>query len=183
MKMKKSIVVASYILLFLIANYQPNAHSTPEEDFNKGYGFYIKKDYKQAAYWYQKSAKQGNAKSQYYLGAMYQVGRGVLKDYKQAFHWFQKSAKQGNATSQYFLGGMYDHGRGVLKDYKQAVHWYQKSAEQGVVNAQLNLGTMYIEGAGVLKDMKQAKKWIKKAYDNNQPDASKIWEEYELWKY
>ncbi len=42
---------------------------------------------------------------------------------------------------------------------------------------------MGIEGAGVQKDMKQAKKWIRKAYENNQPDASAIWEKYELWKF
>jgi TPR repeat protein len=41
----------------------------------------VLKDYKQAVYWYQKAADQGDAKAQSNLGIMYAFGKGVLKDY------------------------------------------------------------------------------------------------------
>jgi TPR repeat protein len=52
----------------------------------------VLKDYKQAVYWYQKAADQGDAKAQSNLGTMYAFGKGVLKDYKQAVYWYQKAA-------------------------------------------------------------------------------------------
>jgi TPR repeat protein len=60
----------------------------------------VLKDYKQAVYWYQKAADQGDAKAQSNLGIAYAIGKGVLKDYKQAVYWYQKAADQGYAEAQ-----------------------------------------------------------------------------------
>ena len=161
--MKKSIVFASYLLLFLLANFHSNAYSTPEEDFSEGYAFYTLKDYKQAFHWFRKAADQDHLDAQYNLGIMYDKGQGVLRDEKQAFYWYQKAANQGDAKAQYNLGVMYASGLGVLKDMKQAVHWFQKAADQGFTRAQFNLGEMNRLGEGVLKDYKQAVFWYKKS--------------------
>jgi TPR repeat protein len=52
-------------------------------------------NYKEAAYWYMKSARNGYVFAQYNLGLMYQYGFGVKKNEKEAQKWFQKSAAQG----------------------------------------------------------------------------------------
>ncbi len=87
-------------------------------------GIGVVKDYKQAVYWYRKSAGQGNSLAQNMLGYMYRNGKGVVKDYKQAVYWYRKSAEQGNAPAQNMLGIMYDDGIGVAKDYVMAYMYY-----------------------------------------------------------
>jgi len=52
-------------------------------------------DKKQAFYWYQKSAEQGDAKAQWALGFMYSNGEGVLTDKKKAAYWVRKSYENG----------------------------------------------------------------------------------------
>jgi TPR repeat protein len=46
----------------------------------------VLKDDKQAVYWYQKAADQGQAQTQFNLGVKYAFGKGVLKDDKQAVY-------------------------------------------------------------------------------------------------
>ena len=114
----------------------PEPSLTPEQMNEKGNDYYcgrngVAKDYKQAVFWYRKSADQGNALGQNNLGRCYEKGRGVAKDFEQALFWFRKSADQGNALAQCNLGRCYENGQGVAKDFRQAVFWYRKSADQG----------------------------------------------------
>ena len=88
-----------------------------------------------AVEWYRKSAEQGNATAQYYLGYMYENGRGVSQDNAKAMEWFRKSAEQGNTDAQYQLGYMYHNGIGVSKDHTKAAEWYSKAAKGGDVRA------------------------------------------------
>ena len=88
-----------------------------------------------AVEWYRKSAEQGNADAQYYLGKMYEYGRGVSQDNAKAVEWFRKSAEQGNTDAQYQLGYMYHNGIGVSKDYIKAARWYRYAAKGGDVRA------------------------------------------------
>ena len=52
------------------------------------------RDYKQAAKWYQQSAKHGYRRAQHLLGAMYAQGRGVARNYIKAYAWCKVSAAQ-----------------------------------------------------------------------------------------
>lgn len=45
-------------------------------------------------------ANNGDADAQYFLGAMYQLGRGVPKSEREAAEWFRKAAEKGNAFGQ-----------------------------------------------------------------------------------
>jgi len=120
-------------------------------------------DYKQAAYWYMKSAELGNSFAQNLLGYMYQNGQGVETNLPQAITWFEASARQGNAEGQKNLGYMYYLGTGVQKDYPTAMKWFMASAEQGNAESRANLGVMYEEGLGVAIDNKEAMKWYLRA--------------------
>ena len=89
--------------------------------FNLGLAYYngngVKQDYKQAFYWWGKSADngKGNAEVQYF-GVSLLLWSRVKQDYKQAIEWYTKSANQGNADAQYYLGAAYYKGRGVKQD-------------------------------------------------------------------
>jgi len=67
-------------------------------------------------------ANQGNAKSQYKLGLMHELGMGIEKDLSQAFVWYQKSAD---------LGIFYALSKGVEKNIEQSKYWIRKANENG----------------------------------------------------
>ena len=114
-------------------------------------------------------AKQGNAKAQSRLAAMYYMGLGVTQDYAKALKWSRKAAEQGVAIAQTFVGVIYAEGRGVSQDYAEALKWYRKAAEQGNAKAQNNLGGMYGNGHGVTQDYVQAHMWYNLAVSKSPP--------------
>ena len=116
-------------------------------------------------------AEKGNSVTQYFLGLMYDEGKGVPQDYAEAVRWYRKAADQGNAGAQYFLGLMCNEGKGVPQDYAEAVRWYRKAADQGNATAQYVLGLLYDEGKGVLQDYAEAVRWYRKAADQGNAGA------------
>jgi len=89
---------------------------------------YERGDYTQAGRLFSSLAEQGVASAQFYLGLMYEKGRGVRQDHATALTWFRKSAAQGYAGPQNNLGLMYERGRGVRKDVVRAFMWYTVAA-------------------------------------------------------
>jgi len=59
----------------------------------------VTQDYKQAVYWYKKSAEQGYAGAQYNLGNMYYNGQGTTQNYKLAYVWESLAAAQGHESA------------------------------------------------------------------------------------
>jgi hypothetical protein len=59
----------------------------------------LKRDYKDAALWYAKAAKQGNAQGQFNLGTLYRYGAGVDKDLVEAYAWYDVAATNGHADA------------------------------------------------------------------------------------
>lgn len=84
-------------------------------------------------------AENGHAEAQYYLGIMYDDGKGVEQDSAQAAQWYRRAAENGMAAAQCNLAGMYETGDGVPTDYIQAKKWYRLAAEQGDKEAQRRL--------------------------------------------
>ena len=116
-----------------------------------------------------KAANQGNAKSQFELGAMYHRSNLVLvSDMKQAVHWYTKAANQGYARAQDTLGDCYYKGDGVEKNLKQATNWYTKAARQGNASAQYKLASLSgLEGL----DDKQRLYWCTQAANKGHAEA------------
>lgn len=57
--------------------------------------------------WFRKTAEQGYAEAQYWLGLCYYLGDGVTQDYNQAVAWYRKAAEQGYANAQESLSVCY----------------------------------------------------------------------------
>lgn len=121
-------------------------------DFDQAAAAFATGNYPQALQTLQPLAEQGDARSQYAMGVMYENGFGLSKDPKQAAAWYLKAAEQGNPDAQYNLGAMYEHGIGMAVDYPQAARWYRPAAEQGDIDALSNLGVLYQNGQGVTQD-------------------------------
>jgi len=60
---------------------------------------YKAKSLKKAVEWYRKAAIQGDAKSQFRLGLIYEKGKGVKKDLAEAAKWYDEAANQGDAEA------------------------------------------------------------------------------------
>jgi TPR repeat protein len=153
---------------------QMTGNTEEETDpYAAGRTYYNEKNYVEAVKCFRKSAGQGNAFGQNWLGYMYHHGHGVEKNYEEAIKWYRKSADQGNASAQNSLGYMYQYGYGVERNYAEAVKLYRKSANQGNASGQYNLGYMYENGHDVAKDDEEAVKWYRKSADQGNKNAQK----------
>jgi TPR repeat protein len=103
---------------------------------------YMDENAGEAAPWFRKAAEAGNPSGMLHLGAMYQLGIGLLKDYGPAVFWYGKAADKGNADAMYNLGRMYESGQGVAKDLKRAKERYSKAAGLGNAEAKARLGLL-----------------------------------------
>jgi TPR repeat protein len=52
-------------------------------------------------------AEQGDADAQYYLGAMYEAGRGVRQNHAEAAKWYRKAAEQSHAEAEMRLNNLH----------------------------------------------------------------------------
>ena len=170
--------------------------SKTEAVFQRGYDFFVKKQYEQSLPVLLKAAKAGHPRAQALLGRTYQEGLGVPVDYKQAAVWFGQAAAQGHRASQYGLGNLYFEGEGVPQDRTKAITLYRQSAEQGYDQAEFILGLAYEFGWGGLPRNRQiAIRWLSKAgvHRNGQagwiatwlekPDTPHFRDEVQLGKY
>ncbi len=123
---------------------------------------YKKGDYTRAFQLWQPLAATGDADAEFWLGALYDQGRGVPQSRETAARLYLKAAEQGQANAQFNLGQMYEAGEGVPHDYRwvTAAAWYRRAAEQGYRSAQGNLGALYATGRGVQRDYVEAYKWL-----------------------
>ena len=123
----------------------------------------VEQNFGEAARWYEKLARQGDARAQTSLGLMYARGYGVAKNLETARRWWSFAASQNDPGAQFNLGLIYSRGEGVAQDPPQAAQWYNRAAVRGHVNAQHNLGMLYHEGKGVERDPVRAYYWLKVA--------------------
>jgi hypothetical protein len=60
----------------------------------------VPKDFKSAMSWFRKAAEQGNAESEYFLGAMCSLGLGAARNAEEALFWYGKASGQGHAAAK-----------------------------------------------------------------------------------
>jgi TPR repeat protein len=128
--------------------------------------------YGDAMRWYERSAKAGNARAQFYLGMLYEQGLRGKPDAKSAISWFTKAAEQGHRQAQLKLGLLYYKGTLVEKNFEQAAHWFEKAAAQSSSQANYNLALMLVRGLGVTKDAKRAAAMFEKVVDRGINEAA-----------
>ena len=58
-------------------------------------------------------AEEGDAAAQFWLGQMYDLGKGVPQNLSEASLWYRRAAEQGNVMAQHNLGHMYESGEGT----------------------------------------------------------------------
>lgn len=186
------------LLLLSIFSAGVYAQGPGEKEFNTAMDYYHKKQYPDAAAWFEKAANLGNAQAQYNVAICYEDGTGITASQETANSWYLKAAQLGLAKAQNAVGAYYEKGRGITQSYAEAAKWYQKAADQGYAMAQNNLGVLYTDGLGVTQSYTEALKYYQlaaaqdyaKAKFNigvlyfkgngvtaSRPDAIKYWEQ------
>lgn len=89
-----------------------------------------------AWHWYQRSANQGNTKSQQLLADLEARADQLLKspDLKQRNQGYEVTeavASAGGVNAQLWMGYRYEIGDGVSRNLVIAANWYRKASEQG----------------------------------------------------
>jgi len=104
------------------------AMSAQAASFGAGVAAFRHQNFNVAAVIFGRLAEAGNPHAQFYLGFMYETGRGVPQDYLTAAYWYRRAANQGETTAQYRLGLLFDKGQGVTQDYIEAHKWLNLAA-------------------------------------------------------
>ncbi len=124
----------------LITNFSANA------GFLDGIKSFDKKEYETAYYEFYKAAKSGDELAQFWVGRLYQSGKGVHKSSKTSLKWFRLAAEQGFSEAQYEMGLYYYKGTAVAKDHNIAAKYFQSAAEQGNPGSFVYMDMLYKEG-------------------------------------
>jgi TPR repeat protein len=108
-------------------------------------------------------AKEGHSEAEFFVGFMFDTGRGVKENPAAAVKWYRKAAERDHAMALNNLADLYLNGRGVGRDVDRAVALYQRAARGGDPVAQTNLGQLYMHGRGVPRIPDQAIAWFREA--------------------
>ena len=109
----------------------PPPQPLPQQPAENADDLYARSDYAKALEKYQQTAEQGDRRTQYLVGYMYQNGQGVPPDYGRALSWYRRAAGQGDAAAESQIGFLYLNGLGVPRDPVVAGDWFAKAAIHG----------------------------------------------------
>lgn len=109
-------------------------------------------------------AEEGHAQSQFSLGLLYHLGRGMKVDLQKAYEWYKKAAMQENAPGMNNLGMMYLNGEYVAQNRDVAFKLFEKASGEHA-QAKDNMGQCYENGWGVEQDIGQAVNFYQLAGD------------------
>lgn len=118
-------------------------------------------------------ALTGHAPSQYRLGLLYQLGKGVPRDLNRAAYWFEQAARRNDVGGQYGLAEAYLRGAGVPASPERAFEWFHRLAERGYAPAQYQVARAYAEGRGIMRDDHLAVVWLERAAQGGHSEAAR----------
>ncbi len=103
--------------------------------FDDGMAAYHGEDYAVVLREFRPLAEGGDARAQYRLGIMYNMGFGVAQNSQTAAAWLTKAAERNVPDAQFVLGVLYELGRGVPHSMADAVSWWRRAAALGSLDA------------------------------------------------
>jgi len=131
----------------------------------------VKKDYSQAAKWYQKAASTGLPPAQYRLGTLFERGNGVPKDLKAARLWYERAAEKGNVKAMHNLAVIYAGTKNGQTDFAKAKKWFEQASNHGLKDSQYNLAVIHERGLAGGRSQKEALYWYSLAAAHGDRDA------------
>ena len=97
--------------------------------YSSGVG--AEKNLKEAFYWYEKAAKQGDPVAAHYLARAYARGRGTHHDPKQVVHWYREAAFGANSSARNKLVNLLRAAESGTPERTEAYAWCLVGTEDG----------------------------------------------------
>ena len=119
----------------------------------------------------QKVAKTGNAKAQFKLAYMYEIGRGTKKDINKAKQWYKKAAVKNFKAANHRLIFIDVKTAGFKSQHKSWLKSLIEESKKGDDNLQFLLANMHEKGIGVKRNLKQAHHYYKASTAKGNADA------------
>jgi len=106
-------------------------------------GLAVERDYRKAAAWYERAARQGHGEAMFNLGFLHYRGAGGLAaDWRKAALWLSRAADAGHGYAAALVGPLYGQGKGVAPNPSKAKTYCLQGAEAGIASAQYDAGRM-----------------------------------------
>ncbi len=123
-------------------------------------------------FWYSEAAKQGDDRSQYFVGTMSVNGIGTYQNIPKGMRVLESLAEKGNVNAMYILGKINKIGFNVTKNHKEAAKWFEMAAKEGNVEAMYEIADSLERGYGVSRDSKKALEWFETSAHHGFNDAA-----------
>ncbi len=144
-------------------------------------GDFIEANYKEAYYWYEKSALLENSIAMFRIGNLYQTGAFGGSNLSMAIDWYNKSAERGNQESIKFLITLKDLSDLNISEQEIVKFWQTKGERELTPESSLtseidftqkpkdpsimySFGKAYKHGDGITADPILAAFWFRKAF-------------------
>lgn len=155
----------------------PAAQTLIAELMAQGLG--VKRDTKDAAFWYSKAAEGGDPTAMFKYALILMEGREVPRDQKKADEWMKKAADAGQPSAEFNVAQMLTAENPGPKGLQMALPYYEKSAQQGIADAQYAVSQLYLNLPDLPPEKKaRAREWLSRAanagFDTAQLDMG-IW--------
>jgi hypothetical protein len=118
------------LIVTLAAVAWPAAAFDRNAEWEKGVAAFSAGDFESAWFRFFGLARAGDVESQFNIGQMYRLGRGIQRDVMEAKRWYERAAAMGYAPAQYQLGVLWERGDGVPPDLIEARGWFARAAQQ-----------------------------------------------------
>lgn len=121
-------------------------------------------------------AESGNVEAQFYLGNLYENGKGCEKDIHKAIFWYEKSLANGNKHVAPHLAIVYyninEHSKAYPLFLSVASSSENIKVDDGMLGiSQFFVGLYNLQGLGINKDEKSGIAWLEKAKANGDDNA------------
>lgn len=119
------------------------------------------KNYKEAAYWYKKSADHGN-ESAICKFALCTLNRedASRREIVEAINYLTRASNSGSNEATFYLAKVYNEGKGVEKNQELAYKLWAKGANAGSGACSRLAGDCCRQGEGTPKDINKALRWF-----------------------
>jgi len=153
------------------------AQTLVAEMMSQGLG--IKRDRKNAAFWYGEAAKGGDPAAMFKYALLLIDGRDVPRDEKLARDFMRKAADAGNVSALFNYAQMLATDNPDDEGLKLALPYYEQAADKGLADAQYALAQLYTGLEGVPPEKKaKARDYLRRAaiagFDTAQHDMG-VW--------
>ncbi|XAT61448.1 hypothetical protein GN278_12225 [Rhodobacteraceae bacterium Araon29] len=166
--MKKFLMITTIMSAIYLAGLQTTMAQVRAEDSNMQLGLQAlaKKQFPEAAQFFETAYKAGNADGAFFLGSMAELGTGTEKNIATAVVLYQAAAEADNALALQRLGLLQFQGEGgLLQDFEAAHTMLCKSADLGLVEAMVNCAQLYQSGRGLEQNTEKALEYYQTAID------------------